>query len=475
MRQVLAIAQKDLRLLLRDKGEVFFTFVFPVILAVFFGFVFGGNSGNSRIELALVVESDARIAQGLAADLAADGAFEVIRRDTREAAIEDVRAGRVTAVVVLPASMQDGLDGLFAGGGIPIEAIVDPSRRAEAGLIQGKLNELAFRQFPRLMSDADGMKRVFARARASLAQAEGMSASQRLAASGMIAAGEMFTQSFAQDATATDPTKATLQAPAGTSTEGSTEEATEESTGTPAAATSDASIASSSAPAATRGWSPIAVRIEELPQRRQRPRSSFDVTFPQGLVWGLAGCIGAFASALVVERARGTLDRLRLAPIARWQLLGGKGLACFTVAMLVQLLLVGVAVVGFGSTVAQPLMLLVAFAASAVCFSGLAMLLAALCRTEAEANGAGRGAILILAMVGGGTIPLFFMPPFLRTISYGSPFRWAVTAIEGPFWRDLAVADQIVPITVLLGLGIGGFLIGARAAGRPLGRARAAT
>jgi ABC-2 type transport system permease protein len=471
MRALIAIAQKDLRLLLRDKGEVFFTFVFPVILAVFFGFVFGGNSGNSRIELALVVESDARIAQGLAADLAADGAFEVIRRDTREAAIEDVRAGRVTAVVVLPASMQDGLDGLFAGGGIPIEAIVDPSRRAEAGLIQGKLNELAFRQFPRLMSDADGMKRVFARARASLAQAEGMSASQRLAASGMIAAGEMFAQSFAQDATASGPTKATLQAPAGTSTE----EATEEATGTPVAATPDASIASSSAPAATRGWSPIAVRIEELPQRRQRPRSSFDVTFPQGLVWGLAGCIGAFASALVVERARGTLDRLRLAPIARWQLLGGKGLACFTVAMLVQLLLVGVAVVGFGSTVAQPLMLLVAFAASAVCFSGLAMLLAALCRTEAEANGAGRGAILILAMVGGGTIPLFFMPPFLRTISYGSPFRWAVTAIEGPFWRDLAVADQIVPITVLLGLGIGGFLIGARAAGRPLGRTRAAT
>jgi hypothetical protein len=298
-----------------------------------------------------------------------------------------------------------------------------------------------------------------------------MSASQRLAASGMIAAGEMFTQSFAQDATAMDPAKANQQVIAGSSTA----ESTGESTGTPAAGTRRASDASSAAPAATRAWSPIAVRIEELPQRRQRPRSSFDVTFPQGLVWGLAGCIGAFASALVVERSRGTLDRLRLAPIARWQLLGGKGLACFAVAMLVQLMLVGVAVVGFGSTVAQPLMLLVAFAASAVCFSGLAMLLAALCRTEAEANGAGRGAILILAMVGGGTIPLFFMPPFLHTISFGSPFRWAVTAIEGPFWRDVAVADQIVPITVLLGLGIGGFLIGARASGRPLGRARSAT
>jgi ABC-2 type transport system permease protein len=444
MRAVIAIARKDLRLLLRDKGEVFFTFVFPVILAIFFGFVFGGGGGGgSRIELALVVESNARIAQGIAADLTADAAFEVVRRETREAAIEDVRAGRATAAIVLPAGMQDGLDAVFAGGGIPIEAIVDPSRRAEAGLIQGKLNELAFRQFPRLMSDADGMKRSFARARAAIAEAEGMSATQRLAATGMIAAGEVFTQSFA-----------VAPAPG-------------------EAATAAAAQAASAAPAAA--WSPVAVRIEELPQKQLRPRSSFDVTFPQGLVWGLAGCIGAFASALVVERSRGTLDRLRLAPIARWQLLGGKGLACFAVAMMVQFLLVGVAVVGFGSTVAQPMMLVVAFAASAVCFSGLAMLLAALCRTEAEANGAGRGAILILAMVGGGTIPLFFMPPFLRTISYGSPFRWAVTAIEGPFWRDLAVADQIVPITVLLGLGIGGFLLGARAAGRPLGRARSAT
>ena len=32
MKAIFFIAQKDLRLLLRDKGEVFFTFFFPVLL-----------------------------------------------------------------------------------------------------------------------------------------------------------------------------------------------------------------------------------------------------------------------------------------------------------------------------------------------------------------------------------------------------------------------------------------------------------
>jgi ABC-type Na+ efflux pump permease subunit len=102
MRAILSIARKDLRLLFRDKGDVFFTFVFPMLMAVLFGFVFGGGGGGSKIKLALVNESDARIAVDLAADLANDGAFEVTRLDTRDEAIAAVRAGKATAVVVLP-------------------------------------------------------------------------------------------------------------------------------------------------------------------------------------------------------------------------------------------------------------------------------------------------------------------------------------------------------------------------------------
>lgn len=428
MNAILAIATKDLRLMFRDKGEVFFTFFFPMMLATFFGFIFGGGpDGGSKIDVALVVESDSTLAQGITKDLLADTSFEVTQVERRELAEDLVRAGKVTAAIVLPASMQDGITGLFGGGGIPIEAIVDPSRRAEVGLIQGKLNELAFRQLSKVFANTESMAQLAKGARQSLASASNLSPGQKLAASALITAGESFSSSIAQ----------------GNVKEGETNSSESESAEAP--------------------WSPVAIKIEELASREGGPRDAFDISFPQGIVWGLAGCVMAFATSLVSERMRGTLDRLRLAPITRGQLLAGKGLACFVTAFLVQVVLLALAVIAFGSSVQQPLLLLVAFLATAFAFSGLSMLIAGACRTEAQAQGAGRGALLMLAMIGGGTIPLFLMPPFFKTVSMASPFRWAVSAIEGPFWRDTPFAEQVLPLCILIAVGIVGLLVGVRA------------
>jgi ABC-2 type transport system permease protein len=435
-RIIAAIAAKDLRLLLRDKGDVFFTFFFPVVIAILFGFVFGGgNSKGSPMPIALVVESDSKLARGIAEDLAADASFETVSYATRDEACEAVRGGKATAAIVLPASLDAGLEGLFAGQGIAIDAVVDPSRRAEAGLIQGKLNELAFRQFPRLFADRTEMSRAFAAARRSIAEAPGMTPTRKLLGATLVSAAENFSGSMTDDA--------------------------KDSAGGGEQAGGSGS---------TPGFTPIRVTVEELAPRAGRPRAAFDVTFPQGIVWGLAGCFGAFASSLVSERARGTLQRLRLAPIGAFHLISGKAIACLVTGLLVQALVFAVALVFFGARIAQPAMLVVACFAAAFAFAGLAMALAAFCRTEAEANGAGRGAILILALIGGGTIPLFFMPPFLRTLSYGSPFRWAVAAIEGPFWRDTPVAEQLAPLAVLVAIGFLGWIVGARGLWRSTSR-----
>ena len=419
MKAILSIAKKDLRLMFRDKGDVFFTFVFPMLMAVLFGFVFGGQGGGSKITLALVNESSSKIATSLADDLSNDASFEVTRHDTREDAMNAVRSGKAAAAVVLPASIEEGADAMFGGGGMQIDCVIDPTRRAEAGLIQGKLNELAFRQFPRMMADPAQSKRMFDQMRSSIESSKDLSPGQKLAGAALAAAGESFSRSFGSDAGA------------------------------------DTSAAGG-------GFSPVQVKVEELPRRKGGPRSSFDVSTPVGIVWGIAGCIGAFAASLVVERARGTLSRLRLAPISRMHLLAGKGLACFITTMLVQALLIVLAVLAFRCSVAQPAMLAIGCTMAAFGFTGLAMLIAGLCKTEAEANGAGRGALLVLALIGGGTIPLFFMPPVLQTLSYASPFRWAVLAIEGPFWRDLAVSEQVVPLAILFAIGAGGFFAGAR-------------
>ena len=102
----------------------------------------------------------------------------------------------------------------------------------------------------------------------------------------------------------------------------------------------------------------------------------------------------------------------------------------------------------------------VVVAVTAFGFSGLMMLLAAGFRTEGGTQGAGRAVLLVLAMVGGGTVPLVFMPPFLRAASNISPFKWAVMAAEGATWRNWGPDELWMPLAVLAAIGAVGLTAG---------------
>lgn len=71
MSATLALAIKDLRLLSRDVMSLFFTFLFPVVYAVFFGLVFKdvGREIGGRIEVALVDEDGSTASRELVAEL----------------------------------------------------------------------------------------------------------------------------------------------------------------------------------------------------------------------------------------------------------------------------------------------------------------------------------------------------------------------------------------------------------------------
>ena len=56
MKPILALAWKDIRLLLRDRMGFFFSFAFPLIYAIFFGVVFSGDSSTDAIPVAMVDE-----------------------------------------------------------------------------------------------------------------------------------------------------------------------------------------------------------------------------------------------------------------------------------------------------------------------------------------------------------------------------------------------------------------------------------
>lgn len=453
MPAILAIAANDLRLLVRDKAALFFTLFFPLGLAVFFGAIFGGGSGGgSRLDVALVLEEDGPRAQAFAAALAADTALDVVRQTeegtplTRAQGERMVQKGAVSACVVVPRGFDGGIESLFAGGGIRLEGYVAPGRGAEAGLLTGKLNELAFRQMASGFSDPAEMTGMLDRARSSVGGDAEIPDENRRLLTGMF-----------------DRIDEVNKALGGIN---------------PGAARGPGAAqdgASGGAGGGTGGWMPVQVSLTELKDESDRPRSSWEVSFPQGVVWALMGCVTGFGVSMSGERSRGTLLRLSVAPISRGQLLLGKAGACFFACLAVQALLIALAVGVFGGMMGQfrvgnPLMLGAAMTVSAIGFTGLMMLLAGLTRTEGGASGLGRGLIIVLAMIGGGSIPLFLLPGWVQTASSISPFKWATISIEGAIWRGFTWADCALPFGVLLGCGVVGFAIGASAL-RPAERA----
>ena len=432
LRPIFALALKDLRLLSRDKANCFFTFVFPLLLAVFFGLIFGGGGGGGgTIDVAIVDLSTSEASKNLIADLSADKALAITAAPDEAAGERMVRTGDVQACIVIPASFESDLSNIFAGGGVALTAIIDPARSAEAGLLTGKLNEHGFRQLSRVFADADRMDSTLAKAKSTISADTELPLPQKL----------LFSTLFES----VNALAKARQAP--------TLPVTTESPTAPTAA----------AAPADGGWAPITVTTRELLIDRKRPRSSFEISFPQGVVWGLMGCIMAFGASLAEERTKGTLTRLTTAPISRGQILAGKALACFISCLFVQVLLVLLAVLVFKSRFLNPGFTILAMLAASIGFTGIMMFMAGLSRTEGAAQGYGRAIVLVLAMIGGGTIPVFFMPSFMKTISGISPFKWAVEAIEGGMWRGFTFPQMLVPIGILLGIGIIGFVIGTMA------------
>jgi ABC-2 type transport system permease protein len=96
-------------------------------------------------------------------------------------------------------------------------------------------------------------------------------------------------------------------------------------------------------------------------------------------------------------------------------------------------------------------------------FSGIMLGLSVLGRTERSAGGITWAVLLMMSMTGGGMIPLFIMPGWMQRVSDVSPVKWAILALEGAMWRGFSLSEMLVPCGIVFGVGVVGFVIGARA------------
>ena len=451
MRVILTIAAKDLRLLLRDRTNAFFVIVFPLAIAIFFGSIFGGSSRS--IPVAVVIESAGPAATDFANALEKDSTLSVRILPSREEADASVRLGRVAACVIIPKTFDADLEKAMAGSRAIVEVHCDPARQAESGLVVGKLNEHAMRAIVRMFTNPKINSKMLAQSKLALVLNPNMTSQQRERVSDVLeSVQELFKQQNreAAAAAAAETSKKIAGSVNGDSASNNTENGNVPVSTPPSATSPDLFLAL-----------PIQIQSSTLASESIEPPSTYAVTFPQGLVWGFVGCIGAFGAGMAEERRRGTFMRLLLAPCTIFSVLAGKSLACFTACVTMSVFMLLVATLGFHVSVQNWPMLMLAIATCSFAFSGFTMALSGLFKNnEGSARSAGNAIVLVLVMIGGGTIPLAFMPPFLRAASQASPFSWAILAIEGAVWRGFAFTEMLAPLGILFFIGALGLVLG---------------
>jgi ABC-2 type transport system permease protein len=413
MKKVLFLAIKDLKVLLSSKGNIFWVFGFPVIFALFFGAIYSdAGKQPTGMKIAVVNEDNSEFSNSYISKLQSYEALE-ISLTGRDEAIEQVRKGQIAAAVVLKKGFEDGFEAMFNSDSPKLEIASDPSRKMEGAYLQGLLAKAQFEAMGEKFNDRKWMRNQISLWRDEVKEDNEPDSQKAKLYSN-------FFDSF--DTLLKDVNEKDYKS----------------------------------------GFSGEMLNFAKLDVSREYkgPITPFQITFPQALLWGVLGCTATFAISIVKERTHGTFERLRVGPIGSAHILGGKGLACFmTCVFIICALFIGAKTI-FKMPIGNLPLFVLAILCTLLCFVGIMMFICTLGRTEQSVGGAGWAILMIMAMLGGGMMPLAFMPSWLRPFSHVSPVKWSIFAIEGAIWRNFSLTEMISPCLVLLAIGAAAFLLG---------------
>jgi ABC-2 type transport system permease protein len=94
---ILALIRNDIRLYFADRRAVLVGVLVPILIAAFFGYVFGGTGRNAdagRIPVAVVDEDESTVSRAITADLTADKLPQVTALDRAAARTGESRQSR---------------------------------------------------------------------------------------------------------------------------------------------------------------------------------------------------------------------------------------------------------------------------------------------------------------------------------------------------------------------------------------------
>jgi len=421
MTALIALIRKDLKLYLRDKRALMMHLLMPVVLAAFFGSLFGGGpeANTSKVEVGLVLLDQSEVGKQIAAGLQADSALKVSLLD-QAAAQAQVRKGKLPVAVVIPAGFgQSAADALFSGIDKPsLTVYYDPSQSTMLAMVKGLLTQ-------QVMQASSAAAFNFKDSSITSKQL------QRVADS---------------DLAATD--KAQL-----TDFLGSLKKYQDQRAATAQKDLAEGKTSSAAADQKPTGMSvPFSTRDEAL---SSGPRyNGYAHSFAgMGVQFILFMGIDMGISILLARRS-GIWNRLMAAPVTLTTVLLGRGLSGALIAMGLMCALFTCAMLIFKvtiSTLAGFLILALSFALMTAAFG---LLIAAFGKTPEAARGIAVFATMIMVMLGGAWVPSFIFPEWMQQLTLAIPTRWAVDGFDAVTWRGLGFDAALAPVAVLLGFAL---------------------
>ena len=388
------------------------SFLAPIVIATFFGYVFGGNGGKtetSRIPILVVDKDSSDISREIIKGLTADKALEV-KPATLADARNAVGKGKATAAIVLPKDFGANAGrAFFRSNEKPeIGLLYDPSHRMEMSMVQGMLTGEVMQVVSKEMFGGKSGLKMADETLADVAKSEGL-----------------------------DPaTKATL-----TDLLGSVKRFNEQSAKGEAAGNE-----------ATSGGLSTPYKLREEPVTSGKVEyngyaHSFGGMGIQFILFmGIDAGIG-----VLLQRQRGLWKRLRAAPISRGLLLTARVLSAAIISMIILAVIFTFARVALGVRIEGSY---IGFAGICLAFSLMTgtfgLLIAALGKTAEAARGLAVFVTLLLVMLGGAWVPTFIFPQWMQAITKFVPTRWAMDGLDAMTWRGLGFDSAMGPIAVLL-------------------------
>jgi ABC-2 type transport system permease protein len=151
VRNAVVMAIKDLHLLWRDKFALFWVAVFPLMMALFVGAIFGGSGPPAGMSVAVVDLDSTGASRAFIETLDRSDAIRLAAPHdgtpyTRDVARQAVAAGDVTAYLLVPSGYEAATP-MLGQAGPTLELGIDPARRAESGYLQGLVVKAALERF----------------------------------------------------------------------------------------------------------------------------------------------------------------------------------------------------------------------------------------------------------------------------------------------------------------------------------------